>query len=241
MTIVLGFIGQDGALLASDGQVTTWSSAGPIRLRAPKIRQVGNLPILWGGATNDLGFVQKIEERIQVAVGTGRPSSLSELRPHLVKIVHGLRKEVLEAHRELYGSSGEERTPYADVLLVEYRESKGRILSISRDGSDVWLDDFGYGAVGIGDSFAYTLLWGHNISGSSINVLKVHACRVIEDAIDIGAFGMGLPIDLWVINPDGEVQKLDKPEVEAIEDTCRALRQAILETFKERLEPGETS
>jgi 20S proteasome alpha/beta subunit len=239
VTIVLGFIGKDGALMASDGQVTTGSSAGPIRLRAPKIKQVGNLPILWGGAANDLGFIQKIEERIQVVVGTGRPSSLSELRPHLVKIVHGLRKEVLVAHRELYGSSGEERTPYADVLFVEYRENKGRILSVSRDGSDVWLDDFCYGAVGIGDSFAYTLLWGHNISGSSVNVLKVHACRVIEDAIDIGAFGMGPPIDLWVIKPNGEVQKLEKAEVEAIGDTCRGLREAILETFKERLELGK--
>lgn len=237
MTIVLGFIGKNGAVMASDGQVTTWSSAGPIRLRAPKIKQVGNLPILWGGATNDLGFIQKIEERLQLTLTTEKTSNLSELRPHLVKIVHALRKEALEAHRELYGPRGEEETPYADVLFAEYHDNIGRILRISRDGRDVWLDDFGYGAVGIGDSFAYTLLSGHSISGLSVDVLKVHACRVIEDAIEIGAFGMGPPIDLWVIKPDGEVQKLEQPEVDSIEDTCRGLRQALLETFKERLEP----
>lgn len=240
MTIVLGFIGKDGAVMASDGQVTTWTSAGPIRLRAPKIKQVGSLSILWGAASNDLGFVQKIEERIQVAVGTAKPGSLLELRPSLVKIVHGLRKEVLEAHRELYGSRGEEETPYADVLFVEYHNNKGRILRISRDGRDVWLDDFGYGAVGIGDSFAYTLLLGHDISGLSVDVLKVHACRVIEDAIEIGAFGMGPPIHLWVIKPNGEVQELERPDVEVIEDTCQGLREAVLGIFKERLEPTET-
>jgi hypothetical protein len=162
-TLVIGFICKDGALMASDSQVPTWSAAGPLRLTAPKIKQVGELPILWGGATNDLGFIQKVEERIEAVLRTRRPATLADLRPEVVAIVHHLRKEVLAHHRELYGERDIEATPAADLLFVEYTASSNRILCISKDGGDVWLDNFGYGAVGLGDSFAHKKLWSKKL------------------------------------------------------------------------------
>lgn len=196
------------------------------------------MPILWGGATNDLGFIQKIEERLDFLITTTRPNSLSDLRPQLVQIIHDLRKEALISHRDLYGERDIESTPQADVLFVEYTASRGRILRISRDGSDVWLDDFGYGAVGIGDSFVHTLLRCYPIKDLAIDSAKVLAYRIIEDAIAIGAFGMGEPIHIWIIKSkegqnDLEIRELQKAEMDAIQDTCRIWREAEREIFRQ--------
>ena len=244
-TLVLGFICKDGALMASDGQVTTASSAGPMRLKAPKIKQINNMPILWGGATNDLGFIQKIEEHINTAVSTKKPNSLLELRPELVTIIHNLRREALARHRELYGERNIETTPQADVLFVEYRMNISRILIISKDGDDVWMDDFGYAAVGIGDSFAHTLLRGRAIKELTVDTAKILAYRVIEDAIAVSAFGMGEPIHIWVMRcTEGqknqlEVRELSKTEIDVIQDTCKGWREAELDTFRVRLSSSE--
>lgn len=225
--------------MASDGQVTAPSSGGPIRLEAPKIRRLGNLPILWGGATNDLGFIQKFDEAVKGALQLIKLGSLGELRPHLVAAMHELRRDVLTRHRELYGRDQEQVTARADLLFAEYGEGSGHLLSVGGDGGDVWLDDFGYGAVGVGDIFAHAALKGFNIRALPVSAVKLLACRVIVDAIEIGAFGMGPPIQIWVIQSQQRaatptVLQVGKDELEALVDTARLFRQTEIDRFTEK-------
>lgn len=237
MTLVIALACNDGIVMASDSQVTVGSSGGPVRLTAVKIKPIGST-VLWG-ASGELGFVQKIEELIEQLPLERKEAGLDSLRPELIRISGTIRKETLDRHRAVH--AGDTRAaPSADCLYAEHRRGTCRILRITADGDDVWLEEFGYGASGIGDTFAYTILMNHDIKSLSVHFGKLLAYRVIRDAIEIGAYGLGEPISVWTISnvaEEGEKQliqahRLSEEEMDGIRDACLAWKEAEREVFR---------
>lgn len=221
--------------MSSDGQVTAGSSSGPVRFPSVKIKQVGS-SILWSGS-GDLGFLQKIEEAIDGFPSEIKNAGLEQVRSQILQAIHIIRAEALQRYRDLH--TKEEGASFADVLFADYKGRIAKILHIDRDCNDEWLHEFGYAATGIGDAFAYTILQNYELKGTSIDGGKVLAYRVIDDAIKIGAFGLGEPIDIWTITEVEENDKkviqslqLDVTQMAAVRDTCAAWRQAEAETFQ---------
>jgi len=232
MTLILALACKNGIVMASDGQITAMSSSGPVRFPSVKIREIGAFT-LWSGS-GELGFIQKIEEAIEGFPIELKNAGLEQIRPQIIRAIHSIRAESLGRHRALYGK--EEGASFADVLFGDYKGQIPRILHIDRDCNDEWLHEFGYAATGIGDAFAYTILQNYEPRYISVDAGKVLAFRVIGDAIKIGAFGLGEPIDIWSITADDkEVVKsgcVNTTEMAAIRDTCAAWRQAEVETFQ---------
>ena len=55
------------------------------------------------------------------------------------------------------------------------------------------------------------------------------AYRVIKDAIDVGAYGLGEPIDIWtmkVTNGNIEITQLSDSEIMALSDAYMAWKEA---------------
>ena len=57
---------------------------------------------------------------------------------------------------------------------------------------------------------------------------KFLAYKVIEEAIQVGAYGLGPPIDIWWASKDG-VKRATDEEVRALEDAARLLREREVE------------
>ncbi|GAH58012.1 unnamed protein product, partial [marine sediment metagenome] len=50
-------------------------------------------------------------------------------------------------------------------------------------------------------------------------------------AIEIGAYGLGEPIDIWTITDNG-IKKISQDEMMAIDDTCNSWKEVEREVFK---------
>lgn len=242
MTLILALACKDGIVMASDGQATLMSSGGPVRQRANKIKQIGQ-SILWAGS-GDVGFLQKIEKNVNELPSELKEAEFEKLKKFFINTVHVLRKEALESSTDLYGKEkGEREATSADLLFCDYGHV-ARILHITPDATDEELQDFGYGASGIGDTFAYTLLRGKELHDMSCREAKVLAYRVIYEAIEVGAFGLGEPIDIWAIckskGKNGEcikANRLSSSEIAAVRDTYLSIKEAEEEIFKTTLKP----
>lgn len=79
---------------------------------------------------------------------------------------------------------------------LENKEVK-KIWRIGADGSDEFLEEVGYGCIGSGDVFAYTLLKNYKVKELDAEKGKLIVYRVIKEAIKVGAYGLGEPIDIW--------------------------------------------
>jgi len=101
-------------------------------------------------------------------------------------------------------------------------------MAIAPDCADEFLDEMGYACSGIGDTFAYTLLRNYYSSEMDIRKGKLVAYRVIRDAVDIGAYGLGEPVDIWIIKVNGDIQisQLSENETMALNDVCLAWKEA---------------
>jgi hypothetical protein len=53
---------------------------------------------------------------------------------------------------------------------------------------------------------------------------KLLAYKVIEEAIQVGSYGPGGPVDIWEVGPEG-VQHASDGEIEALNDAASLLRE----------------
>lgn len=213
MTIIVAIPVQDGLIIASDGQITS----GGVRALGKKIKKL-NDHCLWS-ASGESALIQRIEETLASLANKDRP--LQSLRDELAR---SIRQSVANFYQLV------SRPIDGDFIFVEYRDSP-RILHIMLDGTPEWIDrSF---ASGNGSMFAYALLQKYqSLFPDKINVQKgsLLAFKIIEETIEVGAYGLGPPIDVWLVTKDG-IKNLEKVEITALEDTSHALREAELKLF----------
>lgn len=220
MTLILAIPATDGIVVASDGQVT----AGEVRWTGEKIRPLGQRT-LWSAA-GELALIQRVEEGI---AGIPKETLLSDLRDALARIVNQSVKALLDV---------DFRTPFfaanpdqlltlhpGDFLFVEYGPAP-RILHISGNGTPEWFDKpF---ASGVGAPFAYALLQRYQGVPMDVSRASLLAVKVLEEAIEVGSYGLGPPLYVWQVTEKG-ANKLGEAEIAALQDASRTLRSAEVE------------
>lgn len=231
MTLVIALNCKDGIVMASDGQATGYSTGGPIRYRIQKIFKLADCVLF--SASGSVGVIQKSKEIVQRYVQQLSSSGLvNEIKEIIRQQLFQLMKSELDRHKAFHGKS--EGAPLADILIcIKDQDGNCKIWHISPDCADELLEEFGYGCSGIGDTFAYTLLKNYYFSDINIEIGKLVAYRVIRETIEIGAFGLGEPIDIWTLNKEnGEVKQLTKEEIMALHDAYLTWRSMEQEVFK---------
>lgn len=103
---------------------------------------------------------------------------------------------------------------------------------IAPDGLDEFLEEIGYGCVGSGDIFAYTLLKNYSVKELDIEKGKLIAYRVIKEAISVGAYGLGEPIDIWTTSGN-DVKQVSDEEIMALHTAYGVWLKMEQELFKE--------
>jgi len=235
MTLIIALRCTDGIVMASDGQATAMSSGGPVRQRIQKIFKLADNVLF--GASGSIGIIQRCRDIImkhssELIRGLS-PNTRDKIRDELLRILKG----ELERHKAFHGST--KGAQLADMLICtcEFGSESVpifRIWHICSDCSDELLDELGYGCSGIGDTFAYTLLSNYYSENIDIERGKVIAYRVIKDAINVGAYGLGEPIDIWVMKVERDcsrVNQLSDSEIMALNDaymTWKEMERSVL-------------
>lgn len=206
-------------MFGADSQLT----AGVVRTTgAVKIRKLGD-SILWG-ASGEIALIQRVEESLARLQQRDQPLSL--LRDSLCLIVKHEVEELLKLDfRTQFVSSNPDsllNLHQGDFLFVEHHDTP-RILHILANGTPEWID--GFAATGNGNLFAHALLnkySGHLPLDSDIT--KLICFKTISEAIDVGAYGLGNPIDMWEASSTG-VSQISEEQMASILDTSRLLRE----------------
>jgi 20S proteasome alpha/beta subunit len=218
MTLILTLPASDGIVMASDGQVT----AGMVRTTGQKILRL-NERCLWA-ASGELALIQRVEERLK----TLPPDApLQQLRDQICRIVKQCVEELLQL---------DFRTSFlprdfnlllqlhpGDFVFAEWLPTPS-VLHVLLYGTPEWVANRPI-ASGSGDMFAYALLQKYQGLQLDMEIAALLAYKVLEEAIAVGAYGLGPPIDIWKISNSGVKQLTDREKV-ALEDASGTLRKS---------------
>lgn len=244
MTLVIALNCKDGMVMASDGQATVTSAGGPVRTPIQKIFKINNHVLF--GASGSVGTIQR-----SLSIIRGLSSKLErewdyELMEGVRRTLFSVYKNEIDRHRAFYKGTPQEdicNAPIADVLLCSLTKKQKMLWHIAPDCSDELLRDIGYACTGVGDVFAYTLLKNFNVRDNDVAEGKLIAYRVIKEAIEIGAYGLGEPIDIWVIQYKNEkivITQLNQEEIMALGDSHVTWKNIEREVFKKIYEKSKS-
>lgn len=229
MTLVIAIPTDNSIVFASDSQVTI----GDVRATASKIYKL-NDNCLWS-ASGDLGLIQRVREQIDQLPNKQEP--LVALRDTIA----GYIKQTVTAlvnmdfRSQFMGNSPESllKLHLADFLFVEcYDKKVPQILHVVITGTTEWVENR-FAATGNGSSFALALLQKYSQTQLTTETAKLLAYKVIEESIQIGAYGLGPPIDVYAITWNGGANQADESERAALEDAARTLRWAELQLLSD--------
>ena len=222
MTLILAIpAGDDGVVLASDSQVTS----GSIRAFGEKKIFHLNKFCAWAGA-GEVALIQRVPEMI-TSISSDQPlNSLRDLLANAIKqCVNTLVQ--LDFRAPYYQGNSEALLLLhpGNFVFVESR-SNPTILHISSNGTPEWIHR-PY-AIGSGDLFAYALLHKYQRVELNMNQATMLAFKVIEETIEVGAYGLGPPIHLWQITSE-RITILDEKKLAALADMVESLRDGEIQ------------
>jgi len=218
MTLIVAIPAEDGVIFGSDCQVTT----GPVRATSTKISQLNKFAV-WG-ASGDLALIQRVGERLGTLTNVDQP--LIALRDVLAQIVKDSVQALLTTDfRTQFVAQNPEmllQLHPGDFLFVECRQTP-QVLHIMANGTPEWVQGR-VTATGNGELFAHALLRKYAGVKLTRDQAKLLAFKVIEEAIEVGAYGLGPPIDIWDVGASG-VTHVSEGESAALDDAARMLRE----------------
>ncbi len=235
MTLIVAIGCKDSIIVASETQVTINTSGSPVRETVTKIRKL-NDSTLWA-ASGDVSVIQQVERGLESLPVETKRLDMDDIIPHVKRLVVESRSEILGRYRTLYGEDrGERLAPSSSLILAGYAEGRQSIIEVYQDGDyEECEPEVGFVALGIGDIFAHSVLHGRRLNGLSSEEAALLAYKVVKDAIEVGAYGLGEPIDIWTVKPGSSgclIEQLSKGKIDALADAYIALKEAESELLK---------
>jgi len=229
MTLIVAIPAKDGIIVASDGQITS----GQVRWQGKKIKQF-NDKCLWA-ASGELALIQRVEEFIQQLTNKNQP--LNNLRDPVSEIVKKAVTILLQQDFRTQFLQSPGLPPNPDMLLqlhpgdfmfAEWKDAKPKILHLLSNGTTEWINKpFASGSGGL---FAYALLQKYQNRSFNTQKARLLAYKILEESIEVGSWGLGLPIDIWQIDDKG-VKNLSDEEIAALSDASKSLREVEIQSF----------
>mgnify|MGYP000728299862 CR=1 FL=1 len=253
MTVAIGLVCSDGAVVASDSM----SSSGSVARTERKVRALQNVPVVWTAA----GSVYVIEEveaalddldqqalrnhEIRADFTVPRPRAA---RKRLADVVRGAMTQCYQActpGQQMQPTPRGPRHPFAsDFLVLGFANGIPYFLEIAHDGQLNWHHDAGFYAVGSGGEFATVAhaLLAHYVEGGRLNV-ELGMCvayRTIDTTIRVSSAFVGPPVQLAVVDAGG-ARVLTDPEVEGVKEVVEGWMNLEAETLRQGGQaPGPT-
>ena len=157
-------------------------------------------------------------------------------------LVQETARAVREVHARRIDAPG--FNPWASFLFAGCASDGPFILEVHPDLTDTNHIGTGYSAIGSGDIFPYyamASLTHYTVRDRTLMEAKLIACRILQDAINTAAFGLGLPISMVEVHgPEapgacGTAQRLSADDVRAVQDKILEWKAVETETLSELL------
>jgi 20S proteasome alpha/beta subunit len=222
LTLIVVILSKDGVVVASDRQATEDVTGQPIRAVCEKIYPLGK-GVLWG-ASGDGGAIQEVKEQLD-AIPPNELGQHGSLCARFTKAIFDVNKPRVARFKAL----GLEKNPpiLGKALLAQFDRGRPRIVEFNYDGSPTDYGDLGYQAIGSGDIFARATLLGQDTHDLTLDQARTLGYMTVQRAIEIAAYGLGYPIDIWTLS-----MKKDSPTVERMgEEEKKGLNDAVAVIF----------
>jgi 20S proteasome alpha/beta subunit len=225
MTLILAIPTQHGIVLASDTQYTS----GEVRTTGPKIYPL-NAQCAWAGA-GEIALIQRVQEAIETA---STHHSLAEFRDSLARMVQQsvralLELDVLTEFVQADPSLLLSLHP-GDFIFAEFNQGQPRMLHITSSGTPEWISSMF--ATGNGANFAYALMQKYQNIPLSLESASLLAFKVIDETIQVGAYGLDYPIDIWLIREEG-LARLEEKELLLLAEATDTLRKKEIRLLRQ--------
>ncbi len=242
MTVVVGFVGPGGAVMASDSEAT---ESEHTRFDVEKIWSCGGLLMGYTG-TNSVKqpLVHALGPIIENEFGPSLEVDRQRARDLLRQTSSQVFQNVYQFHVGTRDGNG---IPHAlqGALIVIGRDSSGYwILEIDSMAQGTFYTDPGFHSVGSGAAAAYfarSLMRDYDTAERQVADLKLIAHRTVKTCIDTigGTLGVGGQVQIWTSQDKGPFTKATAREIEVIENGVIAWRTAERESLEQVLRGGK--
>lgn len=224
MTLVFALDCTDGLLLVSDSQETLHTAGQPLKRPTDKIYAPWQ-NIAWG-ASGHGSIIQAVKDETEKrAVFTGmRNSGIDQVKKQLHDmVVRVVRPILLEQHINMPGNM----PPHTSYIFAGHVPDGPFIFEIHTDLLCTNCIERGYTAIGSGEIFplfALANIEHFNVRGRTLREAKLIAYRIMEDALNVAASGIGPPIQMIeIVKPEGGAKGAG---------TCRVIPADEIESLK---------
>ena len=240
MTVVVGFVGPDGAVMASDSEATEGAD-GLTRYDVEKIWTCGDLLCGYTG----MGAVR---DRLARAMDEVLPQVMPQ-RPNRHQLADVLQQIAQPVLRHVYSNfvptqPGQDASRLAGILLVIGRDDDGYwLLELDYHNTASFYTDAGFHTVGSGSAAAYVaraLMKGYNVGSREMKALRLVAYRMVGTCIDSlgGRLGVGGHVQMWSSQNGAPFAKCEGEELESVRDGVEQWTVAERESLDQVLSGG---
>jgi 20S proteasome alpha/beta subunit len=223
VTLILGMASKGGLLLVSDSQTTFDTAGQQIKLPSEKIFAPWS-NVAWGASSNRSGTVQHVQQQLQTTFAERnrfKKKKRQEIRAAITAEISKRMKEVYTQAIQLPGMT----SPMNSFLFIGYAQDGPMILEVHADLTDSDHVKFGFAATGSGEIFPYIALAGlkhFDVQDRTLQEAKLISYRIVQDAINAAAYGIGPPIQMIEIPVEkgeaGDARKLTDDELRILDE-----------------------
>jgi len=209
MTLIVIFPTQDGIIIGSDTQLTQ----GNTRTQANKIYEFGE-GCLWAGA-GDVHIIQRVEEELYSLQKRPLKSIRDVVGKRIKKCIE--RCISLDIRADLIDHPDQALLLFpAEFLFAEQISATEQAIYLYFHSGQSSVIDRPY-AIGSGAIFAFALLQKYEevYDLFDTRAAAVLTYKILGEAIKVGAYGLGLPIDIWAIDSGGS-RRMEGAELEEV-------------------------
>ncbi|OPX63468.1 hypothetical protein [Methanoregula sp. PtaB.Bin085] len=225
MTLIVVFPANDGIIVGSDTQITQ----GYTRYTDIKIHNFSD-NCVWAGAGSDT-ILQPVKDAFDEMPND---IPLDELHPDISKSITDSMTKVLnlDMRSRWYQDDIDSllKLHEGEFVFAQYKDDKSHIVHFLNNGSFEVIKNRPY-AIGSGAVFAFALLSKYHNESLDSDMASVVVYDVLEEAISVGAYGVGFPIDVCKIDKNG-ISELDKP---TLASNALILREKEKELVKNKI------
>jgi 20S proteasome alpha/beta subunit len=219
VTVVVGFVGADGAVMSSDTEAT---ESLHTRLEVEKIWTSGGVLMGYTGTSSvRQPLAAAIDQAIETHFGTDAEIDRWQARSALRQAARPVLEDCYNHHVGLRDAHG---IPEAlkGILLVIGREAQGYwMLELDPMLQGTFYTEAGFHTVGSGAAAAYmaqSMMKDYDAAGRGVAHLKLIAHRIVKTCIDTlgGPMMVGGDVAIWCSQDGSSFAKVPADEMEAI-------------------------
>jgi 20S proteasome alpha/beta subunit len=239
VSLVVGFVADDRAVMASDSQAT---EADGTRTTIEKIWCQRSLLFGYAGPQ---AIRDKLQETIAVWVGSATDAELQR-RDLVEQKICATSKIVLESMYKNYAQDAGERPKLrlAGQLLVIGCDGdrKHWLLEVDADNTPTYYTEHHFHAGGSGSpaaQVAMALLENYDSSNLSLRGMQAMAYRAVKTSINVLAQYLGDPVQIWCCDSGNGFQKLTATDMDDIERLVEAWTTQERDSLLNILQPDK--